>query len=99
MSYLFIVETNITDQTWINDYLLNVTPLVSLFGGKYLTRTSSIELLEGTGKPQFCLVAQFPSKEDALGFYNSEEYKPFKQARQSGSASKFLLVPVENATA
>lgn len=99
MSYLFIVETNITDQTWINDYLLNVTPLVSLFGGKYLTRTSSIELLEGTGKPQFSLVAQFPSKEDALGFYNSEEYKPFKQARQSGSVSKFLLVPVENATA
>ena len=99
MSYLFIVETNITDPAWINDYLLNVTPLVSLFGGKYLTRTSSIELLEGTGKPQFSLVAQFPSKEDALGFYNSEEYKPFKQARQSGSASKFLLAPVENATA
>ena len=99
MSYLFIVETNITDPIWINDYLLNVTPLLSLFGGKYLTRTSAVELLEGTGKPQFCLVAQFPSKEDALGFYNSEEYKPFKQARQSGSASKFLLVPVENATA
>jgi len=99
LSYLFIVETNITDPAWINDYLLNVTPLVSLFGGKYLTRTSAIELLEGAGKPQFSLVAQFPSKEDALGFYNSEEYKPFKQARQSGSASKFLLVPVENATA
>ena len=99
MSYLFIVETNITDPAWINDYLLNVTPLVSLFDGKYLTRTSTVELLEGTGKPQFSLVAQFPSKEHALGFYNSEQYKPFKQARQSGSASKFLLVPVENATA
>ncbi|MGI5310817.1 DUF1330 domain-containing protein [Rheinheimera sp. WS51] len=99
MSYLFIVETNITDPSWVNEYLLKVTPLVSRFGGKYLTRSSAIELLEGTEKPQFSLVAQFPSKEDALGFYNSEEYKPFKQARQSGSASKFLLVPVENATA
>ncbi|MGI5310018.1 DUF1330 domain-containing protein [Rheinheimera sp. WS51] len=98
MSYLFIVETNITDPSWVNEYLLKVTPLVSRFGGKYLTRTSSIELLEGAEKPQFSLVAQFPSKEDALGFYNSEEYEPFKHARQSGSASKFLLVPVENAT-
>lgn len=98
MNYLLIVETNITDPSWINDYLKDVTPLLSLFGGKYLTRTSAIELLEGTDKPQFSLVAQFPSKEDALDFYNSDHYQPFKQARQSGSVSKFLLVPVENAT-
>ena len=99
MSYLLIVETNITDPSWINDYLKNVTPLLSLFDGKYSTRTSAIELLEGTDKPQFSLVAQFPSKEDALGFYHSAEYLPFKQARQAGSSSKFILVPIENATA
>ncbi|RVT44213.1 DUF1330 domain-containing protein [Rheinheimera sediminis] len=99
MSYLLIVETNIAEPSWVNEYLRKVTPLVNSFGGKYLTRTSAIELLEGTEKPQFSVVAQFPTKEDALGFYNSEEYRPFKQARQSGSVSKFLLVPVENATA
>ncbi|WP_233080547.1 DUF1330 domain-containing protein [Rheinheimera soli] len=99
MSYLLIVETNMTNPSWVHDYLNNVTPLVSQFGGNYLTRSSAIELLEGENKPQFSLVAQFSSKEDALSFYHSEEYKPFKQARQSGSVSKFLLVPVENATA
>lgn len=99
MSYLLIVETNITEPSWINDYLKNVTPLISEFGGKYLTRTSTIELLEGTDKPQFSLVAQFPAKENALSFYNSVEYQPFKQARQAGSLSKFILVPVENTTA
>ena len=99
MNYVFIVETNVTGPAWINDYLVQVTPLLTAFGGGYLTRSSAIEILEGTDKPQFSLVAQFPSKDQALGFYHSDEYKPFKQARQSGSVSKFLLVPVENTTA
>ena len=67
MKYLGIVEANITDPSWVDNYLNNVTPMVSKYGGKYLTRSSNIELLEGCDKPQFSLVAQFPSKEHALG--------------------------------
>ena len=99
MKYLGIVETSITDPSWVEDYLINVTPMVSKFGGKYLTRSSNIELLEGNDKPQFSLVAEFPSKEDALKFYNSIEYAPYREARLKGSDTKFLLVAVENETA
>ena len=98
MKYLIIVETNISNPSWVNEYLEKVTPLVISHGGNYLTRTSNIELLEGGDTPQFSLVAEFSSKDAALAFYNSEEYKPFKESRQSGSESKFLLVPVENGT-
>lgn len=99
MNYLIIVETNITNPNWVPEYLEKVTPMVNSHGGRYLTRTSSIELLEGDNMPQFSLVAEFPSKEAAIKFYHSEEYKPFKLARQNGSVSKFLLVPVEGGTA
>lgn len=99
MKHLVIVETNITEPSWVHDYLSKVTPLLSKFSGKYITRTSSIELLEGQEKPQYSLVAEFETKEDALAFYTSDEYAPFKKARQNGSSSKFLLVPVENGTA
>ncbi|WP_047046531.1 DUF1330 domain-containing protein [Vibrio mexicanus] len=99
MKHLLIVETNITNQSWVQEYLEKVTPILAKFSGKYLTRTSSIELLEGEEKPQYSLVAEFPSKDDALDFHSSEEYAPLKAARQSGSDSKFLLVPVENGTA
>ena len=99
MKYLIIVETDITDPSWLGDYLTKVTALVSQFGGKYLTRTSNIELLEGEKKPQYSLIAEFPSKGSALQFYNSSEYASFKTARQNGSRSKFILVPIENGTA
>ena len=99
MKYLIIVETNITNPSWVPEYLEKVTSMVSSYGGRYLTRTSSIELLEGENAPQFTLVAEFPTKEAALSLYNSDEYKPFKLNRQNGSTSKFLLVPVEGETA
>ncbi|NLR93778.1 MULTISPECIES: DUF1330 domain-containing protein [Flammeovirga] len=98
MKHLLIVETNITDPSWVQDYLIKVTPLLSKFSGKYVTRTSNIEILEGEKKPQYSLVAEFATKDDALAFYASKEYYPFKEARRNGSSSKFLLVPVENGT-
>lgn len=97
MKHLIIVESNVRTPRWIPEYFRNVIPLVTKYGGRYLTRTSSIELLEGDAlKPQYSVIAEFPSKESALEFYNSDEYKPFKEARQAGSDSKLLLVAIEN---
>lgn len=99
MEHLLIIESNITDPSWVQEYLVKVTPLVLAHGGSYLTRSSKIELLEGNGKPQYSLVARFPTKEAALTFYHSDDYAPFRAARQQGSTSRFLLVAVENAVA
>ncbi|MGB0936739.1 MAG: DUF1330 domain-containing protein [Colwellia sp.] len=99
MKHLLIVETKITDPSWVQEYLVNVTPLLAKYSGKYLTRSSNIEVLEGNNKPQYSLVAEFTSKDNALAFYTSEEYAPYKAARQNGSSSKFLLIPIENETA
>lgn len=99
MKYLMIVETNITNPSWVQEYLVKVTPLLSKFGGKYITRTSNIELLEGDHKPQYTLVAEFSSKENALDFYQSSDYAPYKDSRKNRSSSNFLFLPIENATA
>lgn len=99
MEHLIIVETDITDPSWVQEYLAKVTPLVLAHGGSYITRSSGSELLEGDRKPHYSLVAKFPSKDEALAFYNSKEYAPFKAERQKGSKSQFLLVPVENGAA
>jgi Uncharacterized conserved protein len=97
MEHLIIVETDITDPSWVREYLVEVTPLVISYGGSYITRSSTIELLEGDRKSQYVLVAKFPSKDAALAFYRSEAYAPYKTARQNGSSSNFLLMPLENA--
>ncbi len=96
MKALAIIETNVADPSWIDEYTKQVTPMLLKYGGRYLTRTNSIDLIEGAEKPHFSVVAEFPSKEIALEFYNSQEYAPYKKSRLTGSSSKFLLVNVEN---
>lgn len=98
MKYFAIVSTDVTDPSWIQEYIDRVTPMLSRRGARYLTRTDRIELIEGENKPQFQVVTEFPSREAALEFYNSEEYAPFKTARLRGARSTFLLLPVENGT-
>lgn len=99
MKHYIIIGTDISDPSWIPDYIESVTPLVDAYGGRYLVRTPNVTLLEGeNAPPQYALIAEFPSRELALSFYNSDAYAPFKAARQQGSASNFLLVPAEGGT-
>ena len=54
--------------------------MVERSGGRYLARTATVEKLEGERKlPQTFLIIEWPSKEAAMSFYQSEEYRPYLQ--------------------
>jgi len=98
MKVLGIVELTITDPSWVEEYVKNVTPLVAEAGGVYITRTQNIEALEGESDATVLVVSEFPSREAAHRFYHSEEYKPYRETRIKGSVSRFLLVDKEKET-
>lgn len=99
MKFYTIAELEITDRAWIADYVQNVTKMVEERGGRYLARTSRVEKLEGErARPQLVLLLEWPSKELADAFYDSEEYRPYRERRLAGSRSELLLVPGEDVT-
>ena len=99
MKYYCVAELNITDQSWIPSYVQNVTEMVERRGGRYLARTSNIEKLEGEREsPQLILLLEWPSKDAALAFYESDEYKPYRQSRRDGASNELLLVAGEDIT-
>src|SRR5207249_3441218 len=51
MKYYLIAELEITDQSWVADYIKNVSGLVERHGGRYLARTPKVERIEGERKP------------------------------------------------
>lgn len=92
-----VARINVTDRGWVADYLAQVTPMVERHGGRYLARTPRFERLEGDGPlPQLMLLIEWPSHAAARVFYDSDEYKPFREARIAGSTGEFLLVPGED---
>ena len=97
MKYYLIAELEITDQSWVADYIKNVTGMVERRGGRYLARTPKVERIEGERKPAgIFVIVEWPSREAAVAFYESEEYRPYRQKRIAGAQNEFFLVAGED---
>ncbi len=97
MKYYAIAEITVTDPTWVPDYFANVTEMVERRGGRYLARTARIEKVEGERPPaRVVVIIEWPSLEVAQSFYDSEEYRPFRQRRIDGAHNEFVLVAGED---
>ena len=99
MKYYAVVEIDVKDRAWIPAYVENVTKMVERHGGRYLVRTNRIERMEGErGTPQLLVIVEFPSETAAKTFYQSEEYRPYRQSRIEGAKNHFVLAPGEDIT-
>ncbi len=97
MRYYAVARLDVTDPGWVREYVAEVTPMVERHGGRYLARTATIERVEGDrDAPQVVLLIEWPSREAARAFYDSEEYAPFRSARMRGARNEFLLVAGED---
>lgn len=61
------------------------------FGGRFLARGGTSEVLEGTLPPRHVIV-EFPSYADALACYNSPEYQENMKIRLANSEGTILVV-------
>jgi uncharacterized protein (DUF1330 family) len=93
-----VAELDVTGPAWVRGYVTDVTPMVQRRGGRYLARTTRIERIEGERElPQVLVLIEWPSKQAADEFYESEEYRPYREARRAGARNEFLLVAGEDA--
>jgi uncharacterized protein (DUF1330 family) len=97
MRYYAIARIDVEDSAWVREYVTAVTPMVERHGGRYLARTAQIERFEGErDRPQIAMVIEWSSKAAAEQFYESDEYRPYRERRRAGSRSDFLLVAGED---
>ena len=69
MAAFLIASVLVKDDKWIPDYAARVHDIAAKHGGKYLSRSGNIDVLEG--KPQeatLIALIQFPNKEAAKAF-------------------------------
>ncbi|ATU91328.1 DUF1330 domain-containing protein [Phyllobacterium zundukense] len=93
MTAFIIADVKVTDDKWVPEYAAAVHDIVHKHGGKYLSRSGDIKVLEG--KPldtTLIAILQFPNAEAAEAFANDPEYAPYAKARQDGSDSRFQLI-------
>jgi uncharacterized protein (DUF1330 family) len=93
MAAFLIASVLIKDDKWVPEYAAQVHDIAAKHGGRYLSRSGNIDVLEGDPhEATLIALIEFPNKEAARAFANDPEYAPFGKARQAGSVSRFQLI-------
>jgi uncharacterized protein (DUF1330 family) len=92
MSAYIIASIKVTDPEGYERYRQAVPGTIAAHGGRYLARGGAAEALEGDLEPNRLVIVEFPSYEQALAWYHSEEYQPIKRLRQASSESLLTIV-------
>ncbi len=88
-----LVQGTITDWEGFKAYNAALPPIYKKFGGYYLTVSPApkVEIAEGPAENRSIVIARFPSKEAAWGFWKSAEYEAAKKLRV-GKGTFFVTV-------
>jgi uncharacterized protein (DUF1330 family) len=87
-----IAAVEIHDHDLYRKYKPLVEPSLAKFGGRFLARGTQYETLEGEWSPEWIVVLEFPSQEEARAWHASREYADAKFLRQQASDGTLLLL-------
>ena len=87
-----IVRINIKNAELFQQYPPLSAKAVEKFGGKYLIRGGTFDVVEGEWPAERTTVVEFESFEKAKKFYNSLEYNEAKNVRKKSADTDFILI-------
>ncbi len=93
MAAYIVGQLRISHRDWLAEYLPKTSALIAANGGRFLVQGGNPTQIEGDeATPDAAIVLEFPDRESALGFWNSPEFAPLVQLRQTGSHMEAVLL-------
>lgn len=98
MAAYLIAQVKLKDDSFVPEYSAKVHGIVAKHGGKYLSRSANISVLEGDPNADVIAVVAFPSVAAAQAFADDPDYAPFAAARQEGADNMLCIIDDTDAT-
>ncbi len=92
MAAYVILDITVNDPAKYEDYKKLAPPAIEAYGGKYLVRGGSMEILEGDWKPNRVVILEFKSIGMAKNWINSPEYSDARALRHQTATSHAIVV-------
>ena len=92
MSAYMIARINVTDWETYQKYTPHTPRVISEFGGKFIARSASVEMLEGEKETRRVVVIEFPDVATARAWYESDDYQALKGIRENAGEGQFIIV-------
>jgi uncharacterized protein (DUF1330 family) len=92
MTAYVIADIQVTDPAAYEPYRPLAVASIARFGGRFMVRGGSVELLEGEPQPERIVVIEFADAQTARRWYRSEEYQGALKIRQAASRGRLFVV-------
>jgi uncharacterized protein (DUF1330 family) len=86
-----IIDSKIKDGEKYRQYIEQVLPIVTKYGGRYHVRGEKIRSF-GTWKPERIIVIEFPTEDHVQRWLASTEYSAIATLREAGAETQAILV-------
>ena len=87
-----IAQLKVTNPENYKEYVSQVSEVVKKFGGEYLVRNGEYQVVEGEDNFPRIVIIKFPTYEEALAWYKSDEYNPVKDIRLANSEGSNIII-------
>lgn len=93
MPAYIVASVEITNPDGYQEYSAQVPATLEPYGGRFVVRGGTIEMLEGDRwfTPRL-VVLEFPSLDKARGWYHSDAYQRIVPIRQANSTGRLVLI-------
>ena len=91
MSVYLIIDSKVIDKDKYQQYIDQVSPIVTKYGGRYRVRGGNIHPL-GSWNPERIIVIEFPSENHVHAWLTSPEYTAIAPLREEGAETQAILV-------
>lgn len=91
MSVYMIIDSRVKDGDKYRQYIDQVSPIVTKYGGRYHVRGGEIRSF-GTWKPERIIVLEFPTEDHIKKWLASSEYKAIAHLREEGAETQAIVL-------
>ena len=92
MSAYVLAEIEIVNPEGYKEYTTTVPATIAKYGGRFLVRGGTNEVLEGEWPTRRRVLIEFPSMDAAKRWFNSPDYEKPKAMRRANSNGRLLLL-------
>ncbi|MGI9328384.1 MAG: DUF1330 domain-containing protein [Pseudomonadales bacterium] len=92
MSAFIIAKVDIHDRTKYATYESGFMQIFAQYSGRLLAVDENPQLLEGQWPYTRTVVIEFPSNEEAMAWYGSDEYQALAKHRTAASTASIVLI-------
>ena len=87
-----LTEVTIHDRIGYQEYEAEFMPIVERYGGELIAVTDDPTVLEGLWSEMRVVLIRFETRQDALDWYDSQEYQQLAVIRRATSTGTDLLI-------